>query len=231
MPLILLPGTLCDASLWTHQVTHLSAIADVQVVDITKETTIEGLAQAVLAHAPEKFALAGLSLGGIVAMEIVRQAPERVLKLALLDTTANPPLPAQQVAWGQMIEKIENGGFRSVVAEKFVPNLLYKDHPKKKELLRTIDEMVECVGEDAYLNQLKAVSVKPNGFDILPTIVCDTLLLVGREDVLCTVEAHKDMHKEMPHAELVILEQCGHLSTIEQPERVTEELRKWLLKE
>lgn len=230
IPLILLPGTLCDASLWAHQVTHLSDIADVQVGDLTGSSTIEDLAKKVLHKAPAKFALAGLSLGGIVAMEIFRQAPERVLKLALLNTTANPPYPAQQDGWNEIISELETGGFRSIVEEKFIPNLLYKDHPQKKDLLLTIDAMVENVGEKSYLNQLKAVTLKPNGNEVLPTIKCDTLLLVGKEDVLCTAEMHKEMHKKVPHAELVIIEQCGHLSTIEQPEQVTDAMRKWLLK-
>jgi len=231
IPLILLPGTLCDASLWAHQAMGLSDIAEVHIGDITQASTIEEMAKLVLENAPGQFALAGLSLGGIVAMEIVRQAPERVLKLALLDTTANPPSSVQQLGWNQMINRVENGEFKTVVEESFLPNLLYKEHPKKEELLSKIVAMVENIGEKAYLNQLKAVTYKPNGFEVLPTITCSTLLLVGQEDILCTVQMHNDMHKQIPHAELVIIEQSGHLSTIEQPGQVTDAMRRWLLKE
>ncbi|WP_203364017.1 alpha/beta hydrolase [Bacillus sp. REN10] len=231
MPLLLLPGTLCTEQLWAHQIENLSDIAEVKVGDLTTEPTIQGMAKYVLDHAPERFFLAGLSLGGIVAIEIMRQAPERVLKLALLDTTANPPRPEQLDTWTQFIDMSNNGKFLEVTKERLLPHLIYQQHPMKERLSATIIEMAECIGKDAYINQVKAVMTKPNGFDVLPNIQCSTLLLVGREDALCTVRMHEEMKREIPHADLVIIEDCGHLSSIEQPETVTKVFRKWLTTE
>ncbi len=231
IPLVLLPGTLCDAQLWTHQITHLSDIADIQVGNMTGASTIVEIAKMVLDNSPHRFALAGLSLGGIVAIEILRQAPERVIKLSLIGTTANPPYPEQLEAWNELIHMTKNGEFSRVVYEKFLPNLLYEFHPMKENLVSTILSMAENVGETAYINQLKAVANKSNGFEVLPNILCETLLIVGEEDSLCTVEMHKGMQKEIPYTNLVVLEKCGHLSPIEQPTLVTAAMRKWLLGE
>lgn len=228
VPLVLLPGTLCDSELWSHQVTNLSDIADVQIGVITKHSTIEEIAADVLRKAPPQFALAGLSLGGIVAIEMMRQAPDRILKLALVNTTANPPFEQQQKQWAATMKDVEEGKFIEVVQEQFIPNLFYKDHPKKKALQSKAMGMAVRVGEASYLNQLKAVASKPDGFEVLPTIACDTLFVVGREDALCTVEIHEKMHTIIPHSRLVIAEECGHLSPMEQPEFVTGAMREWL---
>ncbi|MGE7545984.1 alpha/beta fold hydrolase [Sporosarcina newyorkensis] len=229
IPLLLLPGTLCDSRLWSHQVSHLSNVSDIQVCDITEADTIEEMAASVLEKAPPRFALAGLSLGGIVAIEITRQAPERVIKLALLNTTANPPYLPQQKNWEKLIDAVQKGKFIEVVQQNFIPNLLYQQHPLKESLNERIFSMATSVGETAYLNQLKAVSSKPDGFKVLPNIECDTLLIVGKEDALCTVKMHEEMQVNIPHSHLVVIEECGHLSTMEQPLLVTSAMKEWLV--
>ncbi|RXT05386.1 alpha/beta hydrolase [Ammoniphilus sp. CFH 90114] len=228
-PLLLLPGTLCNEQLWAHQIDHLSDLAEITVGDVTTQPTIKGMARHMLEQAPDRFALAGLSLGGIVAIEIMRQAPERVLKLALLDTTAQPPRAEQMDIWGPLIKRVSCGEFSTVVREKFLPNLLYEAHPLIETLSSNIIDMAEKVGKEAYINQLKAVMTKPNGFDVLPNIRCQTLLIVGREDRLCPVDIHMEMKEKISYANLVEIEQCGHMSTLEQPEAVSAAMRNWLI--
>ncbi|QCJ44734.1 alpha/beta hydrolase [Bacillus sp. S3] len=227
-PLILLPGTLCNQRLWRHQIEHLSDLADITVGDLTTFPSVEAMASSILEHAPERFALAGLSLGGIVSLEIMRQAPERVIKLALLDTTAHPPKPEQIPAWNQLLRTAKEVGVSQVTEDYLLPNLIYQHHPEKELLTQTILTMAEEVGLMGYINQLKAVMTKPDGFEVLPAITCHTLLLVGREDLLCTVKMHQEMKERIPNAQLVILENCGHLSSLENPEAVTRAMRIWL---
>ncbi|GKV66941.1 MULTISPECIES: alpha/beta fold hydrolase [unclassified Sporosarcina] len=231
IPLVLLPGTLCDSELWVYQTAHLSDIAEIQIGDITKSCTIENMAKDVLDQSPPSFALAGLSLGGIVAIEIARQAPKRVIKLALMNSTANPPYSHQQEQWSQLIDEVEKGDFLEVVEKKFLPNLLYKKHSEKKSILLKAKKMAERVGSQSYLNQLKAVTSKPDGFEVLPALNINTLLITGSEDILCTAETNEKMKDFIPDADLIVIEECGHLSPMEQPQKVTEEMRKWLLKD
>lgn len=228
VPLVLLPGTLCNERLWHHQIEHLSGVANISIGNLTTSSTIQGMANDVLKNAPERFALAGLSLGGIVSLEILRQAPERVLKLALLDTTAHPPRQEQIPAWNHLLEIAAKDGVSKVTKDYLLPNLIHDQNPKKEMLTATIMNMAEEVGIGAYTNQLMAVMTKPNAFDILPSIQCETLLMVGRQDSLCTVAMHREMNEQIPHARFIIIEKCGHLCSLEQPEVVTKELRDWL---
>lgn len=227
MPLLLLPGMLCNEQQWAHQVRHLADIANVTVADLTQHDSMAGLATAVLATASPRFALAGLSMGGIVAMEIVRQAPERVLKLALLDTNPYPSPPGQQAQFDGFRQLIENGRFLDITKVTLKPNLIYADDPALKQ---GILHMAEAVGADAYDRQMTAVANRPDSRTSLRQITCPTLVLCGRHDVPCPVSLHEEMAASIPYANLVVVEDCGHLSTMEQPERITAVLRQWLLK-
>lgn len=228
-PLILLPGTLCDHRLWGYQVQHLADIADISIGDLTKDDTIKGMAMSILANVPEKFALAGLSLGGIVAMEVVHQAPERVTNLALFNSNPNGPKPEQIEAWEKFIVMIDEGKFSEITERFLLPNLIHKKRLADKRLKATICDMAETVGPEAYKRQLKAVASRSDKTDKLKRIQCPTLLLVGREDAVCPVEFHKQMSHLIPNSKLVVVEDCGHLSSMEQPEVTTLYLRKWLL--
>ncbi|WP_394140128.1 alpha/beta fold hydrolase [Cytobacillus oceanisediminis] len=228
-PLILLPGTLCDHRLWGHQVQHLADIADISIGDITKDDTIKGMAKSILANAPEKFALAGLSLGGIVAMEVVHQAPERVTNLALLDSNPNGPKPEQIEAWEKFNVMVDEGRFSEITEKFLLPNLIHKNRLADKRLIATICDMAEKVGPEAYKRQLKAVASRSDATDKLKRIQCPTLLLVGREDAVCPVEFHKQMSFLIPNSKLAVVEDCGHLSSMEQPAIITLYLRQWLL--
>jgi pimeloyl-ACP methyl ester carboxylesterase len=226
--LVLLPGMLLDAELFAHQVKHLSDACDVQVGDITTADTIEGMARSVLEAAPERFALAGLSLGGIVAFEILRRAPERIERLALLDTNARPPTPDQLEAWRRFAALTREGRFAEVTETHLMPVLISPDRQSDTGITGAIKRMAEHVGEEAFLRQLSAQSARPDSRKHLGYISCPTLVAGGRQDALCPVELHEEIASAIPGAALVVIEQCGHLSSMEQPQAVTALLRYWL---
>lgn len=227
-PLLLLPGTLCDEQLWESQVAGLADIADVSVGNLTNENSIEGLAQAVLAKAPSKFSLAGLSLGGIVALEIMRVAPERVNKLALLSSNPFPPKPEQQEMWDTFIEMTENDQFIEVTKDYLLPVLVH-DKNRSEQMNNTIIEMAENIGSKAYINQLKAVMNRADQTSILSTISCPTIVMVGEKDIVCPVKMTEYMADTIPSAKMVVIKNAGHLVTMEKPVEVTKSMRDWLL--
>jgi pimeloyl-ACP methyl ester carboxylesterase len=226
--LVLLPGMLCDAGLFAHQTRHLSEIADVTVGDLTRDDSVAGMAETVLDAAPERFALAGLSLGGIVAMEVMRREPERVERLALIDTSPLPPRPDQLETWEEFEEMTGNGRFMDVTTERLMPALIHPDRQDEAALTKTIERMAEDVGPEAFLRQLSAQRGRPDSRESLAGIECPTLVLCGREDALCPYPLHEEMAGTVPGADLVPVEGCGHLSSLEKPEAVTAVLRYWM---
>jgi len=222
--LVLLPGTLCDERLFAHQIEHLADIASVEVGDLTTADTITGMAAAVLDGAPRRFALAGLSLGGIVAIEIMRIAPERISKLALLDTNHKPPTPSQVTSW-ELFEELTHAGRFEDVARNLLDSLL---HDKTPESIALVLDMAARVGGERFLIQNAAHPTRPDNRRVLPTINVPTLVLCGREDRLCPVSVHKELAAAIPGARLVVIPGAGHLSTIDQPELVSQAMRSWL---
>lgn len=226
-PLVLLPGMLCDDTLFEHQSEHLSGVAEVTVGDLTRDNSISGMARTVLDRAPERFALAGLSMGGIVAFEVLRQAPERVRRLALLDTTARPPSGQQLEAWEKFANMVDEGRFMEVVEEYLLPAYFHPDRQDadQEEKAR---RMAENVGEEAFLRQLSAQAGRPDSRESLRDIRCPTLVALGRQDQLCPMEVHEEIAEAVPGAGFKVIEDCGHLSTLERPEATTEMLWRWL---
>lgn len=228
-PLILLPGTLCDERLWAHQVEQLGDVADVTVGDLTLDNTIEGMARTVLDNAPEKFALAGLSLGGIVAMEVVHQAPDRVTKLAILNSNPYGPTPRQIDTWNHFKQLVKDGRFCEITKEYLLPHLIHPDRQQDKELTAMIIAMADQIGPNAYVRQLDALATRGDSRDRLTKIKCPTILVSGQEDSVCPLRLHKEMNGLIPNSQLSVINHCGHLSTIEQPEIVTSILKSWLV--
>ncbi len=228
MPLILLPGMLCDDALWSYQRTHLSDIADVSVEKLIGADTLTGMAREILRRAPERFALAGLSLGGIVAFEVMRQVPERVTKLALLNTNARPPRLEQLEVWQGLRIMTQQGQFAEVVEQHLLSVLVASGRQQETVLTTTIRQMAQRIGSEAFLHQLAFQEQRPNSRVDLPYIACPTLVLTGRQDVVCPLELHEEIASAIPNATLIEIEQCGHLSSLEQPQAVTEALRSWL---
>lgn len=229
IPLVLLPGTLCDERLWKYPMESLADIADMTVGNLSRHDTITALAEDVLSEAPDKFALAGLSLGGIVALEITRIAPERVLKLALLDTNPYPPRPEQKDTWNTFFKMIDNNQFMDITKKHLLPVLIHPDKQNDEATVSTILRMAEAIGEEAYVNQLKAVISREDQRSILSSITCPVMIMVGKEDVVCPVPMSEYMASKISHATLEIIEDAGHLITLEQPENVSQRLKRWLL--
>lgn len=226
-PLILMPGLLCDASLWQHQIETLNELADITVADLTQDDTVSAMAERVLADAPDQFALAGLSMGGYLAQEVMRQAPERVTKLALLDTSFYPDTPEQSAYRRGLIELSAKGEFKGVTS-RLLPMLIHESRFEDEELTGTIFNMAESVGKDAYLRQQHAIMTRPDGSDDLANITCPTLILCGREDALTPLRVHEKMADRIPNAHLVVVEDCGHLAPLERPRTVSAVMRYWL---
>ncbi len=227
LPLILLPGLLCDAAQWRHQTQHLSDLADCRVADLTRHDSVVAMAETVLASAPERFALAGLSMGGYVALAIMRQAPQRVARLALLDTSARADTDEQRQRRFALIEMAKIGKFRGVT-ERLMPLLIDSSRLDDRDLTDTIKAMAENVGRDGFFRQQQAILGRRDSRDQLPAYRCKTLVMVGRSDQLTPPPLSEEMAALIPDAKLVIIENSGHLTTIEQPEAATAALRYWL---
>lgn len=226
-PLVLLPGLLCDAALWRGQIDDLADIAAPWVADMTRDDSVSRMAARVLEAAPPRFALAGLSMGGYVAQEIMRQAPERVARLALLDTSARPDSPEQTARRRGLIDLAEKGEFRGVTP-RLLPVFLHPDRLNDKELTAAVMAMAERVGKDAFLRQQRAIISRPDSRPSLAAIACPTLVLCGRQDQLTPLDLHEEIAAGIRGAQLVVIEECGHLSTMERPWEASVALRQWL---
>ena len=228
IPLVFLPGLLCDHALWECQLRHLADIAESQVADLTRHDGVAALAESALATAPPRFALAGLSMGGYVAQEIMRRAPERVLKLALLDTSARPDPPEQLSRRRGLIELARSGRFRGVTP-RLLPLLIHPDRQSEDDLTATIMAMAQRVGQEAFVRQQTAIMGRPDSRPTLPAIACPTLVLGGREDALTPPPILAEIAAAIPGARHVIIEDCGHLPPLERPRAVSALLRQWLV--
>lgn len=226
--LLLLPGLLNDARLWQQQSAALAEFADITVADLTGADSIAALASAALRQAPAgPFALAGLSMGGYVAQEIVRQVPERVAALALLDTNARPDTPEATAVRHKLMELAEHDF--PAVTETLLPKLLHPSHLQDASIVAIVKAMAASVGKEAFLRQQRAIIGRIDGRPFLHRIACPTLVLCGREDAITPVEVHEEMATAIPRVQVSIIDHCGHLSTLEQPQQVNAALKKWLL--
>jgi pimeloyl-ACP methyl ester carboxylesterase len=226
-PLVLLPGMMCDERLFAPQISELSKQREVHFVQISGYKTISELAADVLNNAPPVFALAGLSMGGIVAMEVLSQASERVERLALLDT--NPLAELSDVAKrrGPQIDAVRNGQLKEIIRDEMKPNYLF-DGDKKTKILKLCMDMALDIGPDAFIRQSIALRDRIDQKNTLRTYKRPALVLCGRHDVLCPLERHELMHNLLENSKLEIIEDAGHLPTLEQPKITTMALISWL---
>jgi len=227
-PLVLGPGLMNTPRLWQHQVEHLADIAEISIVETREDKTLEDMARRMLESAPPKFAYAGLSMGGYMAFEMMRMAPERVLKLALLDTAAYNDTPERSEIRREMIALAEKGDFETVKRNTF-PIFLAPKRLKDPEMVGIANAMCDEIGPDIFIQQITAIMHRQDSRELLPTIQVPTLVIVGREDQGTPVSAAEEIASGIPGARLAIVEDCGHLSTLEQPHAVTALLRDWLL--
>jgi pimeloyl-ACP methyl ester carboxylesterase len=197
------------------------------IADHTTAPSIHDIAARILEGAPKQFALCGLSMGGYIAFEIMRQAPDRVTRLALLDTNATADPPDRAAYRRGLVEEARQSGLGAVM-EKLVPLFLNARHQTDERLVAIARRMAADTGVEAFARQQEAIITRPDSRPTLPAIRCPTLVLVGRDDVLTPVAAHEVIAAGIAGSRLEILEDCGHLATLEQPERVTAALRGWL---
>lgn len=227
MDLVLVPGLLCTEDLYRDQIDGLADIARAQVADHGGAETIAGVAHAVLAAAPERFALCGLSMGGYVALEIMRQAPARVQRLALLDTAATPDTPQQTEARLKRIARAEDGQLEQVAAELW-PVFVHPSRVEDDALRARYDAMVRDTGAKRFVRQMRAIMSRPDSRPHLSAIARKTLVLVGEADRVTPPAESQTIADGIAFSELVVVAGSGHLSTMERPEAVNAALRAWL---
>jgi pimeloyl-ACP methyl ester carboxylesterase len=225
--LLLLPGLLCDRALWAAQIDALADLAVPVVADLTRADSMAGMAEDALGAAPERFALAGLSMGGYVAFEIMRRAPGRVTHLALLDTSARPDPPEMVQRRRDLIALSARGEFRGVTAE-LLAQWVHPERMKDAAFAERVGAMTRRVGREAFARQQTAIMNRPDSRPGLGAIRAPTLVLCGRQDAATPVERHREIAADIPDSRLVVVEECGHLAPLEKPGEVSAALRAWL---
>ena len=226
-PLVLIPGMMCDARLFAPQTAALSGFRPLHHAPLTGRSTVDELAGDILEHAPPRFALAGLSMGGIVAMEILRQSPERVERIALLDT--NPLAEQDEVKSRRkpQLEAVAAGRLSEVMRDEMKPNYLARG-PARQGILDLCMEMALGLGARVFEQQSHALMTRRDQCDTLRSITIPAWVLCGREDLLCPVERHELMAGLIPGSTLELIDGAGHLPTLEQPESTNAALMRWL---
>jgi pimeloyl-ACP methyl ester carboxylesterase len=227
LPIVLVPGLLCTARLYAEQIPALSRLGTVTVADHTRDDSMAAIARRILADAPPRFALAGLSMGGYVAFEIVRQAPDRVARLALLSTSARLDPPEVTERRRLQIALAQDGRFGDVTDLQF-PLLVHRSQLENEGLQTLVRLMADETGIEAFVREQTAIIERPESLSALVGIACPTLVVVGDGDELIPPQRSAEIADGIPGARLVTIAGCGHLSTLERPEQVTAALTDWL---
>lgn len=225
-PVVFLPGLLCDQALWRPQIDALSDRVAPMVADLTLDDSIQDMAARVLAAAPPTFSLAALSMGGYVALEIMRHSPERVRRLALIDTSARPDTAERAERRRASLTNSERGRFLGVTSA--LMGSLVHESKTQGPVADSLRAMAGRVGGEAFQRQQTAILNRPDARDVLPGIRVPTLIAVGDEDRLTPPSVADDMYRMIPGAKLHVFQRCGHLPVLEQPEETSLILREWL---
>jgi pimeloyl-ACP methyl ester carboxylesterase len=226
-PLLLLPGLLNTRRLWESQIADLADVADVTVPELWHHDSIGAMAEAALEQAPERFALGGFSMGGYVAFEILRRAPERVERLALMDTQATPDTPEATARRRGFVEQTKMGRFHGV-QPSLLPQIVHRSRLADQSVIQPIVEMAAEVGADGFCRSQVAMIARPDSRPLLVEIKQPTLVLVGRQDIATPLVRAEEMAADISHSQLVVIEQSGHMTPLEKPAEVTAALRRWL---
>jgi pimeloyl-ACP methyl ester carboxylesterase len=230
--LILVPGLMCDEVVWAHQIDTLSGIADVQIATNGARDSLVAMAEAIIAQAPARFALAGHSMGGRVALEVIRRVPERVTALALLDT-GHQPLAAGEAGEREvagrlaLVEKSGRQGMRAMGWE-WLQGMVYPSRLTDAILVNAILDMIERKTPELFAAQTRALINRPEATPLLGKIRCPTLVLCGQDDLWSPPRRHEEIRDMIPGSTLTVVPYCGHMSTMERPAAVSEALRAWL---
>lgn len=226
-PLLLIPGMMCDGRLFGPQIAAFSGTRAVQVAPLDAHDTVQALAADILAGAPERFALAGLSMGGIVAMEVLRQAPDRVERLALLDTNPRAELDEVKEKRIPQMDTVRAGGLARVMTEQMIPNYAHEG-TRTPEMDALALQMALDLGPEVFLRQSRALRDRPAQIETLAAYKGPALVMVGESDKLCPLDRHEQMHGLLVNSTLEVIEKAGHLTTLEQPEATNAALARWL---
>ena len=230
--LILVPGLLCDETVWTQQAAALSGFWDVRIADNGDHDSLGAMAESIIASAPPRFALAGHSMGGRVALEVMRRVPDRIDGLALLDTGYQPldtGEAGQREAEGRhrMVATARKNGMRAL-GIAWVQGMVHPTRLSDRELVGAILTMIDRRTADYYAAQTRALLSRPDAAPVFAGIACPTVVLCGEQDSWSPLERHRTMAALIPKATLSIIPDCGHMSTMERPDLVTAALRSWL---
>jgi pimeloyl-ACP methyl ester carboxylesterase len=227
LPVMLVPGLLCSARLYTEQIVALWPFGPVTVADHRRDDTMEAIAARILKTAPPRFALAGLSMGGYIALSILRQAPERVERLALLDTSARPDTPQQTERRLSQIALAKSGRFAEV-PDLLWPLFVHRERQSDENLRGVVRVMAEETGPETFVRQQHAIMARTDARPLLATIKCPTLMLVGEGDELTPPTLAQEIAGSITGSRLVVVPDCGHLSTLEQPAAVNRAFAEWM---
>ena len=227
-PLVMIPGMMCDERIFAPQIEELVPKRSVHVADISKHDNISDLAADVLSHAPPKFCLVGHSMGGIVAMEICAQDPKRIEKLVLIDTNPLAELEEVKLKREPQISDALSGKLVNVIRDEMKPNYLASSE-NQDIILNICMEMALSLGPKVFINQSRALQTRADQQSNIQSINIPVLIMCGSEDKLCTVERHEMMHNMISNSELKIINNAGHMPTLEQPSETTEVLKEWLM--
>ena len=226
-PVVFIPGLLNDERLWQHQTDFLSQHTDVMVADLSKDNSLAAMAQRILQQAPPQFALVGLSMGGYVAFEVMRQAPERVTKLALFDTSARPDNINSAKHRQATIQSLKIGKFMGVT-NKLLPQII---HPSRvhEPIAEEIKAMAQRIGGTGFIHQQTAILERIDSRPSLSQIQVPTLVAVGENDLVTPVKLAQEIHDGIADSRLYIFKECGHLPPLECPDETTHLLHDWLM--
>ena len=230
LPLLAIPGLMNDERVWKHQHAVLALDREVRIADITAYGSVREMASAALASAPgPRFALAGFSLGGYVALEMLRQAPDRIAALALVDTGGREDTPESTELRKRMIAAVgaEPANF-GAVATAFLPRAIHPSRAHDDALIDLFTDMARAVGVEAFVRQQQAAMLRVDSRPTLPDIRCPVLVVCGREDQTTPLALSEELAAMIPGARLVVIEACGHMAPLERPDMVTQAMVEWL---
>ena len=225
----MVPGMMCDERIFSPQIEALSQNLEVTIADISNFSSVRELASDVLKKAPKKFSLLGHSMGGIVAMEIYSQEPNRIEKLILMDTNPKAELDEVKLKREPQIREVNNGKLLEVMRDEMKPNYLAESE-NKTSVLSVCMDMALTLGPDVFINQSRALQSRLDQQNTIQSIKIPVLILCGSEDKLCPVERHEMMHNMITDSDLKIINNAGHMPTLEQPRETTEVIKEWLMR-
>ena len=225
----MVPGMMCDERIFSPQIEELSQNLEVTIADISNFSSVSELASDVLKKAPKSFSLLGHSMGGIVAMEIYSQEPKRIEKLILMDTNPKAELDEVKLKREPQIKEVNKGKLLEVMRDEMKPNYLAESE-NKRSILNVCMDMALTLGPDVFINQSRALQSRLDQQNTIQSIKIPVLIMCGSEDKLCPVERHEMMHNMISDSDLIIINNAGHMPTLEQPRETTEVLKEWLMK-